>query len=342
MLEFLEGPAAWQRIKDLLDQCSDARLAVAYWGKGSLEALGLTDDNKVKKRCVHVICDLFSGACNPAVMRRLLKVSGVELRTHDALHAKVYWTPTQVVVGSSNASTNGLGFEGKKATSLREANVLSDDPALIMSAEEWFDHLWSEGTLVSESMVRAAEKIWQDRQKQLAGRKGAVSSKTLLSRLRSQPDWFKGKPIKITVYDAEDASPGALDLFKREAKSRYSKVEAEEYPFYEAFEGEEGDPGDIYLDFTVGPRKGVDYNGLWQIPKNGKNIFPLNTHSHVRRQVVVLLQKLEELDGLKLSREECIELKKIVRNYLKRRKYIKLPNECYINDTLYDFWKRVS
>jgi len=65
-----------------------ADFAVAYWGKGATERLGL---DKIRKKPVRIICDLWSGACNPNELQKLLD-RGFKLRTKDRLHAKVYIT----------------------------------------------------------------------------------------------------------------------------------------------------------------------------------------------------------------------------------------------------------
>ena len=106
--KILDGAAAEREIKNLLSACSRARLAVAYWGSGAVARFGL---NAVRKRTVdiEITCDLMSGACNPSEVKKLIKLFGPDrVRTRDRLHAKAWITDVGCVLGSSNASANGL------------------------------------------------------------------------------------------------------------------------------------------------------------------------------------------------------------------------------------------
>ena len=68
------------------------------------------------------------------------------LKSHSALHAKVWWTPNAAVLGSSNASTNGLALEHETGSGWHEANVRIDDATTLNSISKWFEKLFNEGT----------------------------------------------------------------------------------------------------------------------------------------------------------------------------------------------------
>ena len=109
--ESLGGLAAEREIKNLLSTCSRARLAVAYWGSGAVARLGL-DAVDTRTVDIEITCDLRSGACNPKEIDKLIKLFGPDrVRTRDGLHAKAWITDAGCVLGSSNASANGLGHE---------------------------------------------------------------------------------------------------------------------------------------------------------------------------------------------------------------------------------------
>ena len=75
--------------------------AVAYWGKDATKRTGLAEHpNRAE---VRVICDLLSGACNPNEIEELTRI-GVQVKTLDRLHAKVWISGHDVIVGSANAS----------------------------------------------------------------------------------------------------------------------------------------------------------------------------------------------------------------------------------------------
>ena|SRR5262249_21931214 len=61
----------------------------------------------------------------------------IPVRSDPRLHGKLYWTPAGIVMGSSNASTNGLATEDG-LSGWAEANIFSDDPELIATTFAWF------------------------------------------------------------------------------------------------------------------------------------------------------------------------------------------------------------
>jgi hypothetical protein len=107
--KFVYGNRIVTCIREALKTTDQVDFAVAYWGKNATERLGLDQINKP----VRIICDLWSFACNPKEMTKLLE-AGFELKTEDGLHAKVYLTTRSVIVGSANASANGLGEEDQE------------------------------------------------------------------------------------------------------------------------------------------------------------------------------------------------------------------------------------
>lgn len=73
-MKFLDETNALAEIH-LLRQADTARLAVAFWGKGAIERLGLNRPGLVAK----ILCNLDSGAYNPAELRRILDLPGIAL-----------------------------------------------------------------------------------------------------------------------------------------------------------------------------------------------------------------------------------------------------------------------
>src|SRR5258708_2971360 len=123
-MHFLTEQTAPPLIIDALQKATSAKLAVAFWGEGAVERLGVRRDHLE----VEIICNLESGACNPAEIRRLIAMApAVRIRSNPRLHAKLYWTANCAVVGSSNASANGLAVEGRPLAGWAEANVLVED-----------------------------------------------------------------------------------------------------------------------------------------------------------------------------------------------------------------------
>lgn len=160
-MQLLTEATAPTEIARLLASAHSTKIAVAFWGAGAIDLLGI---DKTPSR-MQVICNLESGACNPNEIRMLRSLPNIDLRTNARLHAKVYWSVQQAVIGSSNASTNGLVVEGQTAQGWAEANILTADPALIKQTGEWFDRLFADSDAVSDEALAKAEGVWSQRRK---------------------------------------------------------------------------------------------------------------------------------------------------------------------------------
>lgn len=112
-------------------------VAVPFWGKGAVETLGLQAGSGVR-----VICNLNHPGCNPDVIEQLQRLK-IKVRTHSRLHAKIYATPNVAIVGSSNASSNGLTEEGDSALGWIEANVLSSEIDFVTDVLHLFETIWN-------------------------------------------------------------------------------------------------------------------------------------------------------------------------------------------------------
>jgi HKD family nuclease len=123
-----------KRIRKMVKGCSDLRIAVAFWGEGAAKTLRLTGARRGR-----IICNLESGACNPKEVRKLRASKRLKLKTHAQLHAKIYWSPTAAMVGSSNASANGLVVDAGVAKDWREANILFDQEDELRRTGERFN-----------------------------------------------------------------------------------------------------------------------------------------------------------------------------------------------------------
>jgi hypothetical protein len=134
MLKFLSETEIGPEFLKLMGK--DKRFAVAFWGNGALTSLGLDGRGAIGAK---IICNLESGATNPDVVKQLIQ-SGAVVRSNPKLHAKVYASSSTIILGSSNASANGLVVEGKnELTGWIEANIMTDDPTLVGKVGKWFN-----------------------------------------------------------------------------------------------------------------------------------------------------------------------------------------------------------
>lgn len=108
-VKFLDEKGALAAVKEMLAAQTEATIVVPFWGEGATDALGLDRSNWESLR---VVCNLDSGACNPHEIEKLLRLTTrtntVKVLSDPRLHGKVYLTKSAVVLGSSNASSNGL------------------------------------------------------------------------------------------------------------------------------------------------------------------------------------------------------------------------------------------
>src|SRR3984893_9737442 len=137
-------------------------VAVPFWGKGALTMLGIGGGQQSQ-----IACNLQISACNPYVIEDLKNAQGVTVRSHPRLHAKIYATNKFAIIGSSNASSNGLAIEGPPESWI-EANVISDDPATVRSAFALFQEIWDspETSKITSAALTEAKKLWDNRPKQ--------------------------------------------------------------------------------------------------------------------------------------------------------------------------------
>lgn len=95
-----------------------------------------------------------------------IKQFGKKARQQDKLHAKVIWTPSAAIVGSANASSNGLPDEERGIDGLIEAGVLVDDAENMAAIESWFDDLYKNSQDINDADLKAARearKRWSKR-----------------------------------------------------------------------------------------------------------------------------------------------------------------------------------
>lgn len=251
-MKLLDETDALTEIRDLLRQTDTARLAVAFWGKDAIERLGLDRSGLT----ADILCNLDSGASNPAELRRIRALPGITLKSHPSLHAKVYWTPQAAVIGSSNASANGLGLEGDAAGGWREANVRLDGAAMLDDIVTWFDTLFAQGNAILDEDLERAEQIWMTRTKMApTGTRLVGDLVTAFTNAPAHPVW---RQVKLAYWmdglsEEDEAWLGAerSDGHLASGISAYGQW------------NDRISPQDWVLDFDVSgtaPR----YNGIWR------------------------------------------------------------------------------
>ncbi len=145
-MQFLEGAKLSAAMHRLATSGAELKVAIAYWGDDALTLLGL-DPSRTD---VEIVCCLSGGKSSPTVIRHF----GDRATQNDRLHAKVVWSPMGAIVGSANASSNGLPQEETASVNLIEAGIYVEDGPTLKSIRKWFDAL--PRRKISEGDLRAA------------------------------------------------------------------------------------------------------------------------------------------------------------------------------------------
>jgi hypothetical protein len=154
-MTFLAGPDLTGEMQRLVASRSELKIAIAYWGRNALSLLDLDP----KRPELKVVCCLSGGKSDPAVIELFHK----RTRQNDKLHAKVIWTPKGAIVGSANASSNGLPEEESAAIGLVEAGVFLDDEEDLAKIEAWFDKQYDEARTIEPSDLEEAKQARANR-----------------------------------------------------------------------------------------------------------------------------------------------------------------------------------
>jgi hypothetical protein len=134
------------------DPAGPTKFAVAFWGR---------DAERIPDGPSWIICDLYSGFCNPETIAALLKRSSCRVFYLNGLHAKVVVNKAGAVVSSANMSHNGLGREGIDDSGTVEAgHRVAAGTKTHDDICAWFDRMWEKARPVTELDLRRAELIY--------------------------------------------------------------------------------------------------------------------------------------------------------------------------------------
>jgi hypothetical protein len=258
-MQFINSDDAEGKLVILLSNAKLVRIAVAYWGQGISEWLGLL---KLENCDIEIVCDLLSGACNPDELKKLRDTLGRNrVLKCPRLHAKVWIADGRCILGSSNASANGLAQQGLETDGLIEANVFIDDPACVEAISEWYETaVRKAATEISDEDLQLARTRWKGRRK--------ISPSpwpTLLAALHKDKDVMSGKDVFIFVrYELPPLSKQADAILRREQKLRNDKgitcwnvtgdLRAKKIP-----------AGAYVVEFEVYPKRKPQLDGVYKI-----------------------------------------------------------------------------
>jgi hypothetical protein len=290
-MKFLDGPKVEAAIKELLSTAKHVRVAVAYWGDGAVKRLGI---KRMKKDDVQVVCDVLSGGCNPKEVKSLRKVLGDDrVKTCDRLHAKVWLTDKGAIIGSSNASANGLGYEGDEAAGLIEANILVDDRPTLEEIARWFDNIPGARSITDADLTRA-RPLWK---KHRAGRP-VPEGKSILEELITNPAAFADRNFRVWVECLPDYDDWAKKMFQAATKELHnSSISCWQFDVEERIPL----PGEYILHFQVGKGDKAKYEEFSQVLQDD----PVKPRRGRGRGCIVLTRPVKDYCNLPLGNKKA-------------------------------------
>ena len=296
-MRFLTDADILEQVKGLASRPGKLMAAVAYWGKDAAKGTGLAEHpNRAE---VRVICDLLSGACSPNEIEELTRI-GVQVKTLDHLHAKVWISGHDVIVGSANASHNGLpGDDEEVANASIEAAVLSHDPVFAHEIAAWFEKLWRKSKEI-EPHLDHARQLWNRRRR--GGGRGFTTPLAEIICDADEHDRFAG--LRLLAYCHDEPDQKAIVHMEQNFGLHYSDDEWQEFghehPWYEWAPDDpvwDHPPGTVFADFSCGTQGGAfDFNGFWQLRN-----CPTNELENIR---LSLLTRLQDFNGGAFSQAE--------------------------------------
>jgi Phosphatidylserine/phosphatidylglycerophosphate/cardiolipin synthases and related enzymes len=286
---FISGDENGLEIKKILS-CDNIRCAVAFWGMDIANEIIKSSSN------IKIICNLRSGACNPSAIEKLIK-NGTQIKTNDDLHAKVYISDDLVIVGSANASSNGLGYEDSEISGWIEASIVTSNHEVNEKASSWFENLWDCSSLVNEAMLEDAKQLWSRKRASRLSRNKIKLTK-LSQILASELSEFKDTDQYIAIWKEHLSLAAVTELKKFEDESHNNNLTC-----YEDWEGLLNRPeGLVICDFYIGPRHGVTFNGVYKTikPSSKSNcVFGKNVEKNNLLLNLINNDKKSWCDGIK-------------------------------------------
>lgn len=325
--KFLADNQILTELLEALKLSDSADLAIAYWGANAIKTLGID----MIKGPVRILCDAYSGACNPDELSKMLAMD-LDLKTRNGLHAKVVITSTSVIVGSANASANGLGQEGEEAGNLEAAALIKNQKCL-ENARTWFNSKWKDARKVTPEIIREIRPIWQERRRVRPAQ--TAKSSTLLGVLLAEPAWFVDREIRLVAYEGTDISKEARAKFEAIKRNLYHPKRLQKYdtageiPLYEDDGKWKISAGEYIIDYVINrKRKKALFGGLWRVRSHDA----FHKAGHGSR--IILCDKLRNFKGLRLRPADGTRLGRFVFKYVSNNGFKKDRNRSMLDISL--------
>jgi hypothetical protein len=327
MERFLKDREILESVREIVSGSDFSDLAVAYWGKNAAEGIGL--DAAVGT--VRVICDAWSGACNPDELRKLYNHPNVQLRSLDNLHSKVYLTSKGAVVGSANASNLGLQYE-PNGSGNHEAAVRLASPDHCAEIQAWFESKWRDAyslTMIDIDSLPDPGPI----------ERPPHTERSIVDVLETEPGWFIKNPVRLFVYESEDGAPTAHDSYLAFAGTVCGKATAEEFkerrifPYFEVSDGWKVSESEAFICFGYSrDASSPSWDGIWA--QGGEK--PRTLTNGVQ---ILLLSERNRVNGLRIAETDKAQIAERIEVYIKHDGWAQDQHGALIDMDLAAFWK---
>lgn len=250
-----------KRIRRLFGKADEICCIVAFWGRGADELFRNVDEDIVER--IRIVCNLTSGGTNPQVIEEL-RNKGFRVKQNSILHSKVYWTNRGIVVGSANASANGLSLESVEQDGWLEAAIYSNRPEDVKTVRAYVDEVWNASDEVTAQDLTNAKVNWKRRRPIPLPNAGI----DFITALRNGMFTDRENTVYIVI-DVEDASD-YLDDITAQAKGlqqEYRELNGREL---NAWVNWTDIPRNEYIvDYWRGPLGGWKFCKVWKtLPEN--------------------------------------------------------------------------
>lgn len=194
----LTGGELADRIREIC-AADEVDCAVAFWSGSSRDGLF----PRWKKQQVRIICDISMGCNSKGSLEAYGAPKNPLLRVWDGLHSKVFISSAGAVIGSANASFNGLGRKDASPGNLEAGVFFEADSDGWKAASSFFQTLWDKPAPdLDQAQLDRAPILARDPGSTIS--KSGQNSTSVLERVLAYPSDFDGTLFVITGADISE------------------------------------------------------------------------------------------------------------------------------------------
>ena len=303
--EYEEGAPSYEEVvTSIAQEDGELLVAVAFWGRGAECIVHPRPNGPVK-----MICNLKSGATNPATIEALHDSEGVVLKQHDRLHAKVVIGSKTAIVGSANFSSNGLNLEGEESEGWEEAGLATNRPVDVDQIRNWFRIMWDNAREVYDQDIEEAKTKWKERRASRILMNSNSSCSFALDSLTRAELSDRRIFVVISRVGLSEEAKSAYRESEEELAGQHVAVSRGLPPIYEGWSTL---PKNAQLiDIYYGPRGAVQCHGVYVRTHELKFEYQNGSKGHL-----AVCRKETQIIGHRFERNEASQFKDKLKPYI--------------------------